>query len=353
MQRPAGAALVVVVVLAVIFGVSGLGHPTVPGGRPTSVDGYRVVYRLEDRTSRPARFATEVLEVRRPYDGRLETHAGPTAEGQIATGQVTNRGAFWQLYVGGELQFGVRRMPGGPVRDASLGVLREAARRGAAQAMGAGSVLGRACSWFAFATPTPQRLNRPTGDSRVEACVDRSGIVLLEVWSLHGRVARIVRAISVTTDRPSRRLFLYDKDPLTEKVRQPDALKLLQRQFVVDDDASVKAPIEVHAPAGWRRDRTAVASQSTGSTATQVVSETYLRGNELVVVERGVHPSLRPTWPVDEGEAVDLGRLGDGRIVYFLDRVELRLTGDFGLVRIAAPSLRAALSFARGLRQAD
>ncbi|HYZ91806.1 MAG TPA: hypothetical protein VFA34_05360 [Actinomycetota bacterium] len=344
--------VLVVVVLAVALSLSAIGSPSVPEQRPAALDGYRVVYRLEDRTSRPARIATEVLEVRRPYDGILLTHSGPTAEGQISTGQVTNREAFWQLYVGGELQFGVRRMPGGPVRDASYAVLREAAKKKMALAMGAGSVLGRPCAWFAFAMPAPQRLNRPTGESRVESCVTPAGVVLQEVWTLRGRVARIVRALSVTTSTPSRRLFLYGLDPLKEKVRQPDAAKLLRQQFVVDDEASVEAPIEVRAPAGWRRDRTAVASQAAGTTATQVVSETYLRGTQLVVVERGVHPSLRPTWPLDEGEEIDLGRLGDGRIVYFQDRVELRLTGDFGLVRIAAPSLRDALAFSRGLRQA-
>ncbi len=352
MQRNA-AAVLVFCVLAGSLGISAIGKPSVPELRPDTIEGYRVVYRLEDRTTRPARFATEVLEVRRPYDGRLETHAGTTPTGQISTGQVTNRNAFWQLSVGGDLQFGIRRMPGGPVRDSSYAVLREAARAKTAVALGAGSVLGRQCGWFAFGNPTPNRLIRPNSQSRVEACVDPAGIMLLEVWHVRGVVARIVEAVSVSTKRPARRVFLYDKDPLKEKVRQPDAVKLLRQQFVVDDDAKVKSPIEVRAPKGWRVDRSAVASQSTGSAVTQVVAESYRRGNEIVVVERGVHPSLRPTWPVDEGDPIDLGRLGDGRVVYFLDRVELRLVGEAGLVRIAAPSLRVALSFARRLRQAD
>ena len=352
MQRYAGA-VVVFLVLAALLGIAAAGNPSVPERRAVALNGYRVVYRLEDRTTRPSRFATEILEVRRPYDGRIETHAGTTTLGPITTGQVTNRTDFWQLYEGGDLQFGVHRMPGGPIRDASYAVLREAASKGLAVALGAGSVLGRPCTWFAFANPTPNRLVRPSSESRVESCIDASGIMLLEIWSVRGVVARIIEATSVVAKRPARRDFLYDKDPLKEKVRQPDAVKLLRQQFVVDDNAEVKSPIQVHAPRGWRLDRRAVASQSTGSTATQVVAETYLRGKELVVIERGVHPSLRPTWPVDEGEPIDLGRLGDGRVVYFLDRVELRLVGGIGIVRIGAPSLRVALSFARGLRQAD
>lgn len=351
MQRYAGVVLIVVV-LAASLGIAAAGKRSVPESRPTTLDGYRIVYRLEDRTTRPARFATEVLEVRRPYDGRLETHAGTTPEGQITTGQVTNRTDFWQLSVGGDLQFGIHRMPGGPIRDASYAVLREAARNGAAVALGGASVLGRPCTWFAFANPT-SRLIPPNAQTRVESCVDPSGIMLLEVWHVRGVVARIVEATAVTPTRPARRAFLYDKDPLKEKVRQPDAVKLLRQQFVVDDNAEAKSPIEVHPPSGWRVDRSAVASQSTGSTATQVGAETYLRGKQRVGGVRGVHPSLRPTWPVDEGDPIDVGRLGDGRVVYFLDRVEVRLVGDVGLVRISAPSLRVALSFARGLRQAD
>lgn len=350
MRRSAGL-LVTLIVLASPALVASLGSPSTVGLRPEPSDGYRVVYRVEDRSRREPRVTTEVLEVGRPYGARLEMRSGRPPGGEVTSGQVTNRDYFWQLGKEGVPQFGVRRIPAGPARDASYPALLDAVHAGAADAVGMGRVLGRRCTWFAYGEPGPQRLRLPTRSSRIETCVDPSGIVLSEVWLLEGHAARVFEAVSVSTKAPARRRFLSGTDPAAEAVRRPDALRLIQGQFVVDDDADVDLPTTISPPRGWARDRRALASTASGAgRATQFLSETFVRDGELVVVERGTHPALRPGWPVSEGKRVELGRLGAGRIVYFADRVELRLIGNVGFIRVTAPSQHLAVAFVRGLR---
>lgn len=313
--------------------------------------GYRIVYRVEDRSRPQVRVTTEVVEVGRPYDGRLETRSGRPPGGEITSGQVTNRDYFWQLGEQGVPHFGVRRIPAGPARDVSYGALLDAVRGGVVDALGAGRIAGRRCTWFASGEPGPQRLEPATAEGRIESCVDRSGMLLSEVWVFGGKAARIVEAVSVSTRVPSPRRFLNGKDLRSETLQRPDALRLIQGQFVVDEDADVDLPTAIRAPRGWRRDRRAIASTASGGgRATQFLSETFVSDGQLVVVERGTHPALRPGWPVDEGGRIDLGTLGAGRVVYYADRVELRLIGNLGFVRVAAPSQRLAVEFARGLR---
>lgn len=346
-----GAGLLVALIALVSPAVVALVGSTSSGVmRAQTTDGYRVVYRVEDRSRVKARVTTEVVEVGRPYNGRLEARSGPPPGGDITSAQVTNRDYFWQLGENAITHFGVRRIPAGAARDVSYTALLDAARGGVVDAVGAGRFVGRRCTWFAFAEPGPQKLERARRDSRVDLCVDASGIVLSEVWTIEGRAARIVQAVSVSERVPSRRRFLSGRDPSSAAVERPDALRLIQGQFVVDDDAQVDLPTTIRPPRGWMLDRRALASTASGSRATQFVSETFVRDSHLVIVDRGTHPALRPEWPVDEGAKVDLDTLGAGRVVYYADRLELRLIGNLGFVRIAAPSRRIAVDFARGLR---
>jgi hypothetical protein len=351
MRRAAGPVLVLLA-LAGSIAISPFGEPPHRTLPPVSIDGYSVVYRVEERTTRTPRISTEVLEVRRPYGARVELRPGKPPGGRITTGNVSSREFFWQLDDGGALQFGVRRVPMGPLRDASYTALRDAAAHRVIDAVGTSEVLGRRCVWFAFSQPAPQPLAPPTEGSRVESCVTPSGIVLLETWHLGGRTARIVQAVRLRTAAPAKTRFLEGRRPESEPLSQPETLSLLRGAFVVSEDAQVDAPIEVRAPRGWRSDRHAVAAQSLGGTsrATQIVIDSYLRGPELVVVERGAHPSMQPSWPVEEGAHIDLGSLGEGRLVSYVDRVELRAVGNLGFVRVTAPSRRVALDFVRGLR---
>jgi hypothetical protein len=71
----------------------------------------------------------------------------------------------------------------------------------------------------------------------------------------------------------------------------------------------------------------------------------------LVVVEISSSPRFAPPWPSDEGSRIDIGA-GEGRVVYFVDRVEIRLLSAIGFARVKAPSRAIALDFVRGLQPA-
>ncbi len=318
---------------------------TVSAPKTSSVQGgYRVVYRVIDASPGTNGGATEIVEVRRPYDGRVESRRGR----KTATGRITSREHFWQLGEDSELQFGVLRPPGGPARDASIRALRDAARAGRAVSGGTDVVLGRTCSWFAYRDPAPKPVLPPTAKSRVESCVDSSGVVLREVWTLDGQPARILEAVELDPSAPSKKRFLEDKDPASTKVAQPKGAELVETQTLVRDviQGEVRTPFSFAKPKGWKRDRVALIGSIAGQGArpTQFLSQTYLRDDELVVVETGSGPQFAPPWPTNEGKHVPIG-VGEGRVVFGVDRVEVRVLSALGYARVIAPSQALAIEF--------
>lgn len=317
---------------------------------PVPLDGYRVVYRVEDRTGRRRDVRTEVVEVRRPFGGRVEQRFGD----EIRSGRVTNREFLWQLTADGELLFGVRRPPSGPARDGSYRSFFDASEDGVVEAGGSGESLGRDCTWFAYREPAPKPLAPPTDSSRIETCIDPSGIVLRETWVFDDRTVRVIEAIELKEGAPSRASFLEGKDPSREKVKEPEVEAVLQTGFIVADDVEIAGlALDFDVPAGWDLARSAlvaVGSGGEGGSPTQLASEAYVRGNDATVVERGTSANLSPPWGPGEGSPVTVGSRGEGRLVYFADRVEVRLVGDVGFARVIAPDRATAMRFARALR---
>lgn len=339
----------ILVAVGLMVWVAASARETVPDA--VALEGYRVVYRVEDRPGADAGVHTEVVEVGRPYGGSVTR----VVTAGIRSGRVTNRTFLWQLTEDGELLFGVRRPPGGPARDASYRSFVDAAQDGVVEVVGSGGALGRSCTWFAYREPTPRPLTLPTPSNRIETCVDPSGIVLRENWVFDGRTRRVVEAVEVKTGAPPSDAFLEGKDPATEKVKQPQAEVLLKTGVIVAENVEIAAlALEFDPPAGWKLDRAALVALGggEGGTPTQLASKAYVRGNDLVVVERGTSANLSPPWGPGEGAPVAIGERGEGRLVYFSDRVEVRLVADVGYARVIAPSRDIAMRFARGLRVA-
>lgn len=310
------------------------------------VAAFRVVYEVEDLAGEPAT-RIETLDVRRPYDGRL---VAPTS------GRLSNREFLWELEGDGTPKLGYRRTPGGAVRDLSYAALRDAAAAGAIDLVGAGSWLGRSCTWFAFGDPFPQPLVRPSEEGRVEACVDGDGILLREIWTIEDKVARIVEATSVDLVQADDDAFFLGRDPEDDEVDDREVAELLRSQTVVADDVPTPdVPLVIEPPQGWEVDRRSVVVVAPGSgRAGQLASDTFVEpegeGGRLVVVERTLRSGEAPTWPTGEGEPMEVG-FGSGRVVWFGDRVELRITTDDAAARIFAPDLAIARAFAAGLRK--
>lgn len=321
-----------------------------------SLAGYRVVYSIVDRAVAKPHTRTQVVEVRRPYDARVEERAGSPPGQDVTSGQVSNREFSWQLEEGGRPQFGWRRPPGGAGRDISYGALRDAERAGVIDAVGQGVALGRRCTWFASENPFPQVLAPPTRASRVETCVDAAGVMLEEAWFVGGRLARTIEASSVRIGRPDPERFFEGVKPSTRNVSQPEAMGLLSAQYVVADDVDVRAPrLRFTAPAGWRLDRRSAVVEATpvGGQPSERLAVSYRMGSTLVVVELALQPDLQPSWPSTEGEKVAVGD-NDGRLAYYSDRVELRmLTGPSGFARVIAPDRALATAFARRVSVRD
>lgn len=347
------AVAIVTALLLVSSAVSFFGSPVKSelGGSPIS--GYRVVYGIEDMAGERPSYRTEVVEVRRPYDGRLENRSGLPPGGEITSGKISNREFGWQLDDGGDLQFGLRRPSGGPTRDVSYASLRDAADADVIVTGGRGEALGRDCTWFVFEDPFPEPLAPPTEDSRVEACVDPAGVVLREAWTIHDKVARVIEAVSFVGTPPPTERFLEGKVPEGKDVTQPEALDVVRSQVVVGDDVGGRRPnLVVREPSGWEQDRDAqvVQASATGG-ATQFASLTYLRDRELVVVEIGLRPSYDPTWEWTEGRTIEVAGVTKSRVMFFGDHVELRVLRDEGFARINAPTRAIAVAFAEGLEQ--
>jgi hypothetical protein len=328
------------------------GSTVTPELRERSIVGYQVVYRIEDR-AKPSRVdvSTEVLEVRRPYGGRVEVR---DRDGRVRSGRITSREHLWVLGRNGQLRFGVLRPPGPPARDASLAALRDASRAGQARSTGSGTVAGRMCAWFSYRKPFPDALATPTKKERIESCVDASGIVLREVWTIGGRSVRLIEAVRVSEAVPSGSRLLEGKNPATEKVSEPEAAGLVRTGTLVADVVRdrERTPLKIEQPEGWKADRASVVAISAGEgRPTQFLSETFLKDRQLTIVEIGSSAQLAPPWGTDEGERIRL-KSGEGRILYFTDRVEIRLLSAIGFARVVAPSREIALDFVNGLTPA-
>jgi hypothetical protein len=344
--RVAAASALVAAGVAVFFLTRG---PDTSIPEPRALAGYRVTYRVEDRTRPRVRVTTQVLEVHRPWSSRVEDRAGAPPGEAVVKAQITNGTHLWGLKGGGVLQFGVVRPPGGPGRDVSLRVLRDAVADGFAEVAGQDEILGRRCTRFVVGSPITEALVTP-GSDRFEYCVTPTGIVLREEWAFGGRTARVAEAVRVTERPPSDERFLIGRIPTRN-----ETVDLLGLQSLVQDTTDLPPlRIAMDLPPDWEVERSAVVADSGGlnGTPSQVVSLAFRRGSDVVVVERSTpQERLRPTWDPSDGDRIDLGDDGGpGRIVYFLDRVEVRLVGEVGYARVVAPSKALGLRFARLLR---
>jgi hypothetical protein len=349
----AATALVVMLVGLLVYVL--LGQPQiVPAGPPPPdhprLREFRVVYRVTDSAGETPAIRTEILDVRRPYESRVEDRREPPERddgGAVSSASVTNREFFWALKEGNAVNYGARRVPAGTQRDYSYAAFRDGVRHGSVTSSGDTKILGRTCTLFAYKEPFPKPFSPPTLDDGVETCLTRDGIVLRESWTFSGKRVRTQEAVRMTTRVPDpSRAFLLTHGPPSGQATE----YIEQQQKVTEDKVLIDGrPFRPVLASGFVVGRRASLSEQ-AEIARSAYFETYVRGPDVATLEQGTTASGEPPFDRREGSAVRVGSR-TGRILFFPDRVEIRMTIGTTYVRIRAPDEALARYFATTLRR--
>jgi hypothetical protein len=191
------AALLAIAAAAVVF----VATDSDPSPARDAPGGYRVVYRIEDRTENPARISTEVVEVARPLRSRRSIRPGAPPGGATTGGSITTEDGVYAVGTDNTVQQVAVVLPGEPGSDLRLTTsLASAARRSLARRDGTGTVLGRECDWWVTRGPLDTDSPSPaTAGDRVRSCVDAVGLLLEDDW--------------ISADRPLRHRVAVELDP--------------------------------------------------------------------------------------------------------------------------------------------
>jgi hypothetical protein len=315
--------------------------------------GYRVVYRVEDTGSDPAvsggAVSTDVLQVRRPAEARLEHRDGPPPGGEVLSSTVVNERFLFSTLPGSE-SFSLRRVPAPLSQAPSPEALEAAVAAGVAErVVGGVTVAGELCDRYVYRDAGDVPLAPPQPGRHVETCVTPDGLTLREAVTVDGRQVRVAEAVSVDRRPPSTdSTFFSGRDPSRESTGN---LRETESR-VVEGRPPEKAPVVgVAVPDGFRpfRDVTVNPSKSGASSPLAGFVRSWARGTELVVVEQELVPSPSSPWS-GQGQRVDLGGGRSGEVVYRASAVEVRVAIDGRWVRVSSPSPRLALAVAGTLR---
>lgn len=322
--------------------------PAAPQPIRTSLEGYRVMYKVTDTAGDSPIVSTEVVEIRRPFESRSETWKGYPPE-SVQFGSVTNRMYFYNLKENGQEAYGVVRTPGTASRDGSYAAVTHGVAEGLARRVGTARVLGEKCVRFLHKNPYPEPLTLPTSrKERVITCMTPQGIMLREDWWLSGRIVRVREAVELSrTPPPADRFFAGRKPAQTQA-----AALVAKNQQVAENKAQVSQLARPRVlPPGFALDRKATVTDSGGDTGPSRITyqESYRRGNEVVTIVQGETPTGKAPWDVKQGEPVTV-QLGRARAITYLDHVELRVAAGTNFIRINAPSYDLAFYFARTLK---
>jgi hypothetical protein len=317
----------------------------VPGPDVAPAPSFRVVYRVDDTAGPQPFVSTDVLQVRRPFEARLEHRLGAPPGGTIKSSTVENV-RFRINASDNDGHFATRRVPG-PLSEApSPDVLEAAVAAGVAERVGDGAVANERCIRYLYRQAGNEILARPDERRRVEACVTPDGILVREAIRLEGRQVRVVEAVDVDRHpRVERDTFMATEDP--------DSTELLETAQLVSEGKAPKGSklVEVPVPTGFRTSSQATVNRQPGenSPMTAFFVASYQRGTEILAVEQLLTAGAEGPWPQDEGSVVDVGHGRSVRVLYRAAYIEVRLAPGGHLVRVMADRAAVALAVARSL----
>ncbi len=324
--------LVVAAVVLVVSGAVGTALVLLRE-EPATASGYRITYVVEDLISQ--RRTTEVLEVDRPRASRRLLDEGGSATTESGVFDRSPQGTWRQLAVAA---------PGEPGQDLQLlAPLAWAEGERLASRDGVGEVAGEACTWWLTREPLDTAVfAAATATDRARTCVDRTGRLLADTWTVDGREVRRRTATGVTS-----RVAVSTFDG---QAPEPIAAQLITS--VVEQIPMPVGDLVRPSPPAEGRLLTSVKVVDIAPGTADVVRRTqrtvYVVDGLLVVLDQ-----VRETAGAPEArgsEEVDLGPLGTGRVRATGAGlvVEARL-GD-GLVRVrSGVPLDGLLSWLRTL----
>lgn len=300
---------------------------------------YRILYRVEDRAAGGRGILWEERTVLRPFTGRTVTSDERPPPVIGARGNITTKDRVFAVSEDAVRELAAR-VAGVSGSDHALGeVLDEAVDRGLARRLGQRRVAGRRCRVYRIAEPPNGVLQRFRSGDFADECIADDGLLLMEEWTLGGKVVRVREAVEVEVERPragSEGRLEVAVDGALPPVAGVAAPRRARGEALPDFLAVPPTP------RGFRSRGTtdlvvplALANPDAPVDAVLYTSKAwvFVRGPDAIIVEAasgGLGWSTR-----DPGEAVDLAGLGRARSVLGVDGSELRVElGKRGWVRI-------------------
>lgn len=317
-----------------------------PGAREGSISAvsdrvaYRVVYRVEDRSRSPIRLTTQVLDVASPVAARLVTLEGPPPGTTSLGGLAWDDGNQYLIEPGGVVRVIRQVPPGFPGVDTHLDVaLPTALRAGLVQREGAAEVAGRSCTKWLSREPLDSAAFTPaTATDRALSCVDDSGRILSEHWTLRGSLTRVRTAVSVAVGPSLTGSALFAGRPPVPLASEAStgSVKAVPAERLAE---ALGIPIPP-APPGLVPDRSvALIDVDRAGAASQIVREgaafSWTGDRQLVVllVKRGLTASMMlPAGGIEVPLSVTSAGTGTARLTPVLSGLKLELLTSRGLL---------------------
>lgn len=264
------------------------------------VTSYRIVYEVKEFG---AEGRTEERLVKRPYSSKTVSERNGTP----LTGSITNERGRWVLLSGERgWQLLDQRKQRAADDPRPIEALEAAAEDGTAQSRGTATVLGRRCTIIRTGGPLGDVVKPPTAKEHADLCIDRTGAVLRERWTLDGKLARVMVA---TEFEPNVRLDDDDFEPSPEAPPLPDEAGITRTRPVASGEA---VPPRMQGVAGYEADGPMMVVERQVGRAGRDVSyaQFFVKGARLVVAEQGARSAgFEP-----RGKRIDLGDGATGHL---------------------------------------
>ena len=270
-------------------------------------DGLDRAYRVTYRVATPSSVSVEVWTVRLPFDARVVVHDGDGADDAVIETREQSIGVYAtkrepeDAVVLAPAPSAVNYRPGPIVEDAvGAGVLVPREKRVVAKRPCQVYRTGTEAGGATFTAPGPG------DDEHIDVCVDEDGLLLelLEVFG--GRVLRQRVALEVepdvdVEDRDLARLPSEQTVPAAKgggSLRETDPASQPIGPFLLLDAPpagfALSGRFEVIPP------QPAIAQEETRGSVVAATSDIYVRGDDVLVVERGARLDKGPAWVEDD-----------------------------------------------------